>query len=64
MTIEELEKEKEPENIYAELMEEDKETLAMYVFLLQRKCNKLVDYSIDKLVECRKLEMEVSQERS
>ena len=60
MTIEELEKEKEPNNIYAELMKEDKETLAMYVFILQKKCNKLVDYAIDKLVENRKLEMELA----
>jgi len=61
MTIEELEKEKEPNNIYAELMKEDKDTLAMYVFLLQRKCNKLVDYAIDKLKENRALEMELSK---
>ena len=61
MTIEELEKEKEPNNIYAELMEEDKDTLAMYVFLLQRKCNKMIDYCIDKLVENRALEMELSR---
>lgn len=61
MTIEELEKEKEPNNIYAELMEEDKDTLVMYVFLLQRKCNKYIDYAIDKLKENRALEMELSK---